>query len=172
MKKLFCEDEKIAYFAGDDGKIFSLRKKSGTWRELKPGKTYNGYLYFICFQNGVGKHIRVHRAVWEAFHGPIPQGLETNHINTIRNDNRLVNLELVSRSQNLLHPPTREHAREAHRWQMKPVLDISTGVVYESTIAAARQLGLHSGNISKCCRGKRHHTGGHQFKFATEEAES
>lgn len=168
MKKLFCENEKIAYFAGDDGRIFSFRKKSGIWRELKPGKKRDGYLRFDCCLNFKVKHIRVHRAVWEAFNGKIPQGLEINHINCVRDDNRLENLELVTRLQNSRHPPTREHSREAKRHKMRPVKDVTTGRLYESANAAARALGLNSGCISAVCNGKQNHTGGHTFTFVTE----
>lgn len=187
MKKLFREDGRIAYYAGDDGKIFSLHKRTGRWLELKLRKHNTGYLQFHCWQNGKVKCIRVHRAVWEAFNGPIPSGLEINHINTIRDDNRLENLEVVTPSENHLHPPTREHkreaalkqfsnpaqhekAREAKRHKMKPVKDVTTGVVYESIMEAARQTGLDQGSISACCRGKRRHTGGHTFAHVTEAA--
>ena len=42
----------------------------------------------------------VHRLVCEAFLGPIPKGWCTNHKNGIKTDNRLANLEYVTRSQN------------------------------------------------------------------------
>lgn len=169
MKKLFCEDDKIAYYASDDGKIWSLRKRDGLWLQLKPWMANNGYLLFKSrsHQNGARKNILVHRAVWQAFNGPIPQGLEINHKNCIRTDNSLNNLELVTPSQNNLHSPTREHQREAHRHKMRPVCDLSTDVVYESVHEAARQTGLDPGNISNCCNGRYSHTGGHIFKFAS-----
>ena len=44
-----------------------------------------------------------HRIVWIAANGPIPDGLEINHRNGLRDDNRLANLELVTRSQNVRH---------------------------------------------------------------------
>lgn len=192
MKKLFREDEKIAYYASDDGKVFSFRKKSGTWRELKPRKTPDGYIQFASCLNGKVKNIYVHRAVYQAFCGDIPEGKEINHINCKRDDNRLSNLEVVTPSQNSNHPPTRGHkreaqtkrwsdpaqrekarekAREAMRYKMRPVSDLSTGVVYESTMEAARQLGLNSGSISACCRGRVSHTGGHAFAYVPTEEE-
>jgi len=42
-----------------------------------------------------------HRIVWILHYGDIPLGFEIDHINMIRNDNRIENLRLVSRSQNL-----------------------------------------------------------------------
>jgi hypothetical protein len=41
-----------------------------------------------------------HRLVWELYHGPIPDGMHIDHINHIRDDNRLCNLRLASRSEN------------------------------------------------------------------------
>lgn len=43
----------------------------------------------------------IHRLVWEQAHGPIPSGVEVDHINGVRTDNRLMNLRLVSKSQNM-----------------------------------------------------------------------
>lgn len=45
----------------------------------------------------------VHRAVWIAFNGPIPSGKEINHKNGVKSDNRLENLELCTRKENLHH---------------------------------------------------------------------
>lgn len=50
---------------------------------------------------GVGyKHFYRHRVVWEMFNGPIPEGLVINHINGIRGDDRIENLELVTPAVN------------------------------------------------------------------------
>ena len=44
-----------------------------------------------------------HVMVWECANGPIPAGMQVNHINGVRTDNRLVNLELVTPSENTAH---------------------------------------------------------------------
>lgn len=44
-----------------------------------------------------------HQFVWETVHGPIPPDMTINHINGIKDDNRLANLELVSQSDNMHH---------------------------------------------------------------------
>ncbi|QBQ80890.1 putative HNH endonuclease [Escherichia phage vB_EcoS_MM01] len=41
-----------------------------------------------------------HRIIWEMHNGIIPEGMEIDHINHIRDDNRIENLRLVSRLEN------------------------------------------------------------------------
>ena len=43
----------------------------------------------------------VHRIVWEAFNGKIPEGHMIDHINRDKTDNRIENLRVVTRSQNV-----------------------------------------------------------------------
>ena len=47
--------------------------------------------------------VMAHRVIWEAVHGPIPEGLEINHMNARKDDNRIENLELVTRQGNCQH---------------------------------------------------------------------
>ena len=42
----------------------------------------------------------VHRFIWECYNGLVPVGLEIDHINDNRSDNRLCNLQLVTPSEN------------------------------------------------------------------------
>lgn len=44
-----------------------------------------------------------HRVVWTATHGPIPSGMQVNHRNGRRWDNRPINLDLVTARQNIHH---------------------------------------------------------------------
>jgi hypothetical protein len=63
------------------------------------GRMKNGYVQIhhrlFCVQ--------AHRLIWECTNGPIPKGLEINHINGIKTDNRIANLELVTPSENMKH---------------------------------------------------------------------
>jgi hypothetical protein len=47
-------------------------------------------------------YFRVHRLIWEAFNGTIPDGYVVDHINGDKKDNRLENLQLLTWSENLL----------------------------------------------------------------------
>lgn len=47
-----------------------------------------------------GKLYAAHRVIWEAAKGKIPEGMQIDHINHDRADNRLVNLRLVTHMQN------------------------------------------------------------------------
>lgn len=41
-----------------------------------------------------------HRVIWELHNGPIPEGMQIDHINHIRSDNRIENLRLVTAKEN------------------------------------------------------------------------
>jgi len=46
---------------------------------------------------------KLHCLVWECFNGPIPKGLQVNHIDNDKVNNRLSNLELITPSENIKH---------------------------------------------------------------------
>lgn len=80
------------------GKVFNLV----TQREL--GYQQNeGYKAFAWKVNGVPVHFLCHRVIWWLCRGTIPDGLIINHINGIKCDNRLLNLELVTYQENTQH---------------------------------------------------------------------
>jgi hypothetical protein len=47
-----------------------------------------------------GKTYKAHRLVWIYHNGDIPAGIEIDHINEVKNDNRIDNLRLATSSQN------------------------------------------------------------------------
>ena len=59
-------------------------------------RTSSGYLR----TNVMGKEFRVYRIIWEMHFGEIPAGMEIDHVNGSKADNRIENLRLATRSQN------------------------------------------------------------------------
>lgn len=62
-----------------------------------------------------GHFVLMHRFIWEAFFGEIPKGLQIDHINTDRFDNRIENLRLVTDKQNKNNPLTIEHYKVSNK---------------------------------------------------------
>jgi hypothetical protein len=64
----------------------------------------NGNGYLRECRNGVKKML--HRWIWEEAHGPIPSGMEIDHIDGDRKNNNLSNLRLVDRHTNMRNKGT------------------------------------------------------------------
>lgn len=94
------------YFASRDGRIYSNKWK----RVIKPSLDSYGYEVVSIFSGGrtTMKNMKVHRLVALTFL-PNPDGLETvDHLNNIKTDNRVENLEWVTASENLHRQWTRK----------------------------------------------------------------
>lgn len=86
------------YSASDMGRI---RTRRG--RVLKERLNWGGYNRIRLTKDGRGKDIYAHVLVAAAFIGPKPAKHDVNHINNVRADNRIGNLEYVTRSENIQH---------------------------------------------------------------------
>jgi hypothetical protein len=91
------------YFVFPDGQVYNRMRKSF----LKPVVNASGYCYITLCRNGKKKNHYVHRIVAEHFISTDKQlnfaGLQVNHKNRERNDNRVENLEWVTSSENMIH---------------------------------------------------------------------
>jgi hypothetical protein len=90
------------YEVSDRGRVKSCRRR----RLLALVVNKRGYVQCNLYKGGRVKNFLVHRLVVRAFIGPIRGGLQVNHKNTVKTDNRVENLELVTAERN------RQHARE------------------------------------------------------------
>jgi hypothetical protein len=97
MKKII---EYPGYCVTIDGKVFS--EKSNKY--LKPSFDKQGYARVgIYIGNYKTKTIKIHRLVAQAFIDNPFKKTDVNHINGIKNDNRIENLEWSTRSENMKH---------------------------------------------------------------------
>jgi hypothetical protein len=56
--------------------------------------------------DGIKHLVFVHRLVYETFKGPIPNGMEIDHFDTNKENNRLENLILCTHKENMNNPNT------------------------------------------------------------------
>lgn len=85
------------YYASECGKIFN--GKIGRQRQMKPGNQGNYYV-FSAYEGGICNNVYFHRAIYEAWKGPIPANMVVDHENRDKLDNRSSNLRLGTRTQN------------------------------------------------------------------------
>ena len=72
----------------------------------------DGYLT-LKISKPKSSRVKVHRLVYETFVDEIPQGYQIDHINTIKDDNRVENLRVVTPKENNNNPLTRKHKSES-----------------------------------------------------------
>lgn len=141
---------------GRDGNLYTVNE-----RIRKTNIHRCGYEKLILTKNNKQKVFFIHRLVAEAFI-PNPNNLpEVNHINEIKTDNRVENLEWCDRGYNVNYGTGNKRKGDKlkghfinNERRSKKVICVETGIVYPSTMEVQRQLGYDHRNIGKCC-GKR-----------------
>lgn len=91
--------ESELYEVSNYGRIRNIKR-------LKPIKLKDnghGYIYWQRNDKGKMKNAYVHRTVYSAFVGNIPEGYQINHINFERGCNEISNLELSTNKENMKH---------------------------------------------------------------------
>ena len=168
------------YQASNLGRIKSLKRfrkgKNGSLvpvkeRILKPRLVFGYYMIGLRKQSTQKKYL-VHRLVWITFNGQIPEGLQVNHINEVKTDNKLENLNLMTAKENCNWGTRNERTGKVlknRKDQSKSVLqyDLQDNFVkeYPSTHQVEREKGFNQGAINKCCKGKYKTAYGYKWKY-------
>lgn len=88
------------YEIGDAGTFVS--NFGGKRAVLKQQLNHKGYCEVYTCKNGIQQKHYMHRLVYIAHKGPIPEGRQIDHINGIKTDNRISNLEPVTNRENTI----------------------------------------------------------------------
>ena len=140
-------------------------------RILKPSINHRGYYQVVLYKNSKIKAYRINRLVYEAFNGTIPENMQVNHINEIKSDNRLENLNLMTVKENINWGTGIERAakKRINGKKSKSVLQFDLQDIlikeYPSTRQAERETGFGHRNIINCCKGKLKQAYGYKWKY-------
>ena len=159
------------YQISNFGNVRTLNwKKTGKIRLMSPAHTLNGYKMMVFRVSGAGskqKHPLVHRLVAEAFI-PNPENKPyVNHIDGNKANNRVDNLEWVTRSENEKHKIYALGHPSGSMIPPKPIRCVETKKIYPSISEAARQTGCAQTTISSVVLKKKWHktAGGYHWEY-------
>ena len=141
-KKFYIHPNFTNYAASKDGEILNVK----TGRILKKILTVNGYLTFKIFDKKLikTKTYYIHRFEWECVKGDIPEGFVIDHIDSVKTNNKIENLQLLTVSENV------------RKGNNKPIKSFNIKnnkqKKYESITSASLELDISFSIISNICR--------------------
>jgi hypothetical protein len=152
------------YYVSNIGRVKKIYKSG---KEKILSITPDEYHKVQLWKNGSYKTFRVHILVWEAFNGPIPEGMQINHINENKYDNRLENLNLMTPKENINWGTAIQRRVEKHKIAVNQY-DMEGYYLYTwpEIKEAAAALNISRGHITEVCQGKRKSIGGYRWEYA------
>ena len=134
------------YLIYKDGSVVNAKTGKVKHQFIKRSK---GYLYVSLCKDGKIKSIYVHRLLAKAFIPNLENKTEINHINGIKTDNRIENLEWCSPKENSIHKTI-----VLGKGHIRPVRCVETGITYRSGLYASKLFKTSSGAICNSCNDK------------------
>ena len=137
------------YLITEEGDVYS--RKFRKLRKMKQCRDNDGYKIINLCNNGKKKIHKVHRLVAETYIPNTDNLPEVNHIDEVKSNNNVANLEWSTRAYNTRYSLARSYIVE----------NVSTGdrqTVFNLR-AFCRDTGLFSSGLYKTLRGQLHHKG-------------
>jgi hypothetical protein len=152
-------------------------RRLGSLNNLKPINNGKGYLSVCLSVKSQIKRFYIHRLVAMSFLDNKENKEEVNHINGIRTDNRIINLEWVTRSENHFHRYKTLKQKGVNfgktgalNWKSKKVnkLDLDYNLLeqYPGVMEAMRITKINESSIRCCIYGKQKTAGGFKWQYA------
>ena len=106
---------------------YKVSKKGDVWRfdpveeKYKPVRQWlsKGYMTMVFAYRGIGFRIGVHRFLYICYNGPILEGLQCDHKNENKLDNRLRNLQLLIQGENMKKSKKNRDLKKKKRTKVK-----------------------------------------------------
>lgn len=147
-------------------------------RILVNGTNRHGYKTIGLWNNGKYTTKTIHRIVAIAFITNPENKRTVNHIDGVRTNNNVINLEWATDSENQKHAyeklnrvPTFLGRFGKDHVSSKPIIQTTKSGEYvaefDSQLEAKKETGINNGSISDCCKGVRQSAGGYKWKFKT-----
>ena len=141
-KKFYIHPIFSNYAASKDGEILNVT----TGRIFKKNLNNNGYYHFRISDKNLSKpkNYYIHRFEWECLKGVIPEGFVIDHCDSVKTNNKIENLQLLTVSENV------------RKGNSKPILSFNIKnnkqKKYESITSASLELDISFSIISNICR--------------------
>lgn len=151
------------YQISNMGRVKSLgNDKSRREKILKGSKDRVGYLFIRLNKEGKVKTFKIHRLVAQAFIPNSDNLLQVNHINEIKDDNRVENLEWCDCKYNINYGTRTQKTK-------KPILQFTKDGEFikkwDSGTQIEKETGIKQNKISACLKGRCKTTAGYKWVY-------
>lgn len=170
------------YQVSSHGRVKSLGNDKNRKEKILKGIYNLGYKQVWLSKNGIEKRYLVHRLVASHFIPNPDNKPQINHINCIRDDNRISNLEWCTQAENNRHELTRINKSESLKGRYVPkgkancfskkVVQFNTNgqfiKLWYCLSDIQRETNIKQPNITTCCQGKKETAGGYKWKYVSD----
>ena len=155
MEQIYIHPKYNNYGCNRNGDLYYIEKQ----RKLANHYTNAGY-QSVTVGSSYGDFTckTAHRFIWECINGNIEEGLHVDHINNDKKDNRIENLQLLTRRANNKKSAVNRNynfVRNNHinKKLVKATDENGNVSYYDSLYAVNKELGINAGQVKMICEG-------------------